>query len=149
MTATRRRSRSHTRPCGSRRSRRGVRRRYRTTSPAHGAELQARLGPGGGGHDIGDAISQRGADGATHQSALWRLESGVDRRRPLDEHIAALVAAIDARRRAFDSLREVCQMDIFCGVFTTADTTGHGFTLDPSLVCRLCELRLDLVFDIY
>jgi hypothetical protein len=111
------------------------------------AELRTRLGEPTNGYDIGDPVST--ALGAPQrQAACWLLESGLDRTRPLDEHIAALIAIVEERREAFDSLRDRCEIDIFCGVFSGKDAQG-GFGLDPTLTGRLSNLGLPVEFDIY
>jgi hypothetical protein len=54
-------------------------------------------------------------------------------------------------RRASDalsSLGDLCEVDIFCGVFTEEDAQG-GFVLDPELSRRLAELGLAVVVDVY
>jgi hypothetical protein len=111
------------------------------------AELRARLGEPTSAYDIGDPVSRR-SEAPTRRAALWRFDSGLDRKRPLDEHIAALIAVVEVRQDAFDSLRDLCDIDLFCGVFSAKDAQG-GFVLEPSLSRRLSDLRLPVVFDIY
>jgi hypothetical protein len=110
------------------------------------AELCESLGDPTRGRDIGDPVSSR-PGARTWTSAGWWLESGVDEFRPLDEHIAALVEAFEARRDEFESVREACVFDIFCGVFA-GDAQG-GFAFRSPLLVRLAELQLPVIVDLY
>jgi hypothetical protein len=81
------------------------------------ADMADRLGEPSSGHDIGDPISRRPGAGR-RRHAMWSRDSGLDRSRPLDEHIEALVAFAEANPGAIDSLRAECDIDIFCGLFS-------------------------------
>ncbi len=111
-------------------------------------ELTDRLGPPSKGHDVGDLISSTRPDSGRRKHSMWMLESGVDRARPLDEHIEALVVAAEARTQALDAIRDKCSIDIFCGLFSGDDAQG-GFTIDPKLSGRLAALSLPVGFDVY
>jgi hypothetical protein len=112
------------------------------------AELTDRLGPPSRGHDTGDAVSSRRPESGRRSEALWLLNSTLDRTRPLDEHVQAMVAIIDSQPEVFDALRNACDIEIFCGLFTANDAQG-GFSIAPGLSARLAALSLPLVIDIY
>ncbi|GLY53760.1 DUF4279 domain-containing protein [Lentzea sp. NBRC 102530] len=111
------------------------------------AELVAALGEPARGHDIGDPVG-RLPDGARRTMSYWSRAGRAERTSPLDEHIAELVAFVEAHRREFDALRGDVEIDIFCGVFTADDAQG-GFTLTVDLMRRLAELELEVGFDVY
>src|SRR6266576_497253 len=89
------------------------------------AELIAVLGDPSDGHDVGDAISSRLPE-RTREEARWGLKSTVERTSPLDEHIDELVTFAEDRRDLLARLRADCEIDIFCGVFTSDNING-GF----------------------
>jgi hypothetical protein len=111
-------------------------------------ELSDRLGPPTEGHDIGDLISSKRPDSGRRMQAMWMLDSGLDRTRPLDEHIEALVVAAEERAQALDAIRDECRIDIFCGLFSRNGAQG-GFTVDPQLSARLAALSLPIGVDVY
>jgi hypothetical protein len=111
------------------------------------AELIAILGNPSDGHDVGDAISARHPE-RTHDASRWGLESTVGRTRRLEEHIDELVTFVENHRDIFTRLQADCEIDIFCGVFTSDNING-GFVLEPSLAGRLHELQLLVVVDIH
>ena len=76
------------------------------------------------------------------------LDRGLERTRPLDEHLEALVVAAEARTQALQAIRDKCRIDIFCGLFS-ADGAQGGFTLEPQLSARLAALSLAVGFDVY
>ena len=100
------------------------------------AELTNRLGEPSEGHDLGDPISSSRPDSGRRKHAIWMLESGLDRTRPLDEHIEALVEAVEAQPEAFEAIREKSRIDVFCGLFS-GDGAQGGFTLEPQPSARL------------
>jgi hypothetical protein len=110
-------------------------------------ELTRALGEPTKSHDAGDPVSRHRPNSTRHKTALWLLESGIDETAPLDQHIAALLDRIDARRADFDAIRQECEIDIFCGIFSDGDQ--GGFTLEPDIIRRLAEVGLALGFDIY
>jgi uncharacterized protein DUF4279 len=112
------------------------------------AELEDRFGAASGGYDIGDPKSRRRPDGPRWPHALWRLESSLERSRPLDEHIEELMKFAELRRDALDSVRADGDIDISCGIFSADDAQG-GFTFDSPLIQRLADLQLAVVFDVY
>lgn len=91
-----------------------------------------------------DPVRQRGPK---REQSLWRLESRLDENAPLDQHIAALLDAIDAHRDGFDAIRQYCEIDIFCGIFSGGGQ--GGFTMEPDLTRRVADLGLAVGFDIY
>ncbi|WP_394615258.1 DUF4279 domain-containing protein [Lentzea sp. JNUCC 0626] len=111
------------------------------------AELVAVLGEPAWGYDIGDPVG-RLPDGPRRTMSYWSLGSSAERTSPLDEHIAELVAFVEAHRREFGAIRSNVEIDIFCGVFTADDAQG-GFTLTTDLMRRLAELDLEVGFDLY
>ena len=111
------------------------------------AELSQALGSPTGSHDAGDPVTRRRPDAPKRKEALWLRESGLDEAVPLDQHIAALLDVIDARHDDFKAIRERCEIDIFCGVFS-GEGQG-GFALDPDVSRRLADADLAVVFDIY
>jgi hypothetical protein len=112
------------------------------------AELTDQLGEPSKGHDVGDPISSRRPDSGRRKHAMWMLESGLDRTRPLDEHIEALLEAVEAQSEAFEAIREKSRIDVFCGPFS-GDGAQGGFTLEPQLSARLAALSLPVGFDVY
>lgn len=110
-------------------------------------ELTARLGEPSESYERGDPVSSR-PGASTRRRAMWRIESGLDRSRTLDEHLLALADFVEERQEAFESIRDRCDIDIFCGIFSGDDGQG-GFVIQPSLSDRLARLRLPVAFDIY
>jgi hypothetical protein len=110
-------------------------------------ELTHALGNPTKSHDAGDPVSRHRPNATKHKTALWLLESGIGETAPLDQHIAVLLDAIDARRDDFDAIRDECETDIFCGIFSDGDQ--GGFTLEPDIIRRLAEVGLAVGFDIY
>jgi hypothetical protein len=110
-------------------------------------ELRTRLGEPTSGYKAGEPVSTRRAM-PERDAALWILDSGLARSQRLDEHVAVLVEALEARADAIEDVRRACDIDIFCGVFSTDDAQG-GFTFEPDLTGRLARLRVPVVFDIY
>jgi hypothetical protein len=108
------------------------------------AELVQALGEPTVSRAAGDPVRQRGPK---RGQSLWRLESKLHENTPLDQHIAALLDAIDAHREGFDAIRQYCEIDIFCGIFSGGGQ--GGFTLEPDLIRRVAELGLAVGFDIY
>jgi hypothetical protein len=112
------------------------------------SELTDRLGAPSRGHDSGDAVSSRRPESGRRSEALWVIESSLDRKRPLDEHVEAMLAIIDSQLEVFAALRNACDIEIFCGLFAANDAQG-GFSIEPELSARLAALSLPLVIDIY
>ena len=111
------------------------------------AELIALLGDPSDGHEVGGPVSAR-LPGRTREGSRWDLKSTVGRARRLDEHIDELVTFVEKHRNTFARLQADCEIDIFCGVFTSDNVNG-GFVLEPSLAGRLHELQLPVVVDVY
>ena len=111
------------------------------------AELTARLGEPSTSYERGDPVSSR-PGASTRRRAMWCVESGLDRSRTLDEHLATIADRVEERHEAFESIRDRCDIDVFCGIFSGDDGQG-GFVIEPSLSDRLARFRLPVVFDIY
>ncbi len=111
------------------------------------AEVEARLGKGTDGRDIGDPVMPRRPDGPRRRQTHWSMNSAIARTRPLDEHIDELVTFAESHRESLESLQADCQIDIFCGVFSGVGQ--GGFAIEPSLSRRLGDLKLAVEFDIY
>jgi Domain of unknown function (DUF4279) len=79
---------------------------------------------------------------------MWLIESGLDKRHTLDEHLAAIADRVEEQLGDFEAIRDACDIDIFCGIFSGDDGQG-GFVIEPSLSKRLSRLRLTVAFDIY
>jgi hypothetical protein len=111
------------------------------------AELTGVLGEPTKSHDAGDAVTQRRPDAPKRDQALWLLESGLEDTTPLDQHIAAVLDVIDAHREGLDAIRDQCEIDIFCGIFSGGGQ--GGFALEPHLSRRIAQAGLAVIFDIY
>ena len=112
------------------------------------ADLIAALGKPSDGYDRGDPVSLRNPDGPKRQRAYWGLESEGGHARPLEDQIGDLVTFAEQHQEAFVALMPSVERRIFCGVFSGNDAQG-GFTLEPSLLRRLADLDLEVVFDLY
>ena len=112
------------------------------------ADLIAVLGSPSDSYDRGDSVSLRNPDGPKRQRAYWSLESEGGRARPLEDQIDDLVTFAEQRQEAFAAFMPRVERRIFCGVFSGNDAQG-GFTLEPALLRRLADLKLEVVFDLY
>ena len=111
------------------------------------AELTRELGKPTRSHDAGDPVTRRRPDAPKRDRALWLLGSGVEQTAPLDQHIAAVLDFVDAHREGLDAIRDQCEIDIFCGIFSGGGQ--GGFTLEPDLSRRIAQAGLAVIFDIY
>jgi Domain of unknown function (DUF4279) len=110
------------------------------------AELSAVLGELTSGHDIGDRV---GRGDAVRAHAFWGWEAGVERTRPLEEHVEPLVTFAEANRGALEQLRaRGCRVDVFCGVFAEPMGDG-GWVFEAELSRRLGDLNLPVSFDLH
>jgi hypothetical protein len=73
--------------------------------------------------------------------------SALEEAAALDRHVSELLDYIDANREGFQTIREHCEIDIFCGIFSGPDQ--GGFTFEPELSRRLADADLAVGFDIY
>jgi hypothetical protein len=112
------------------------------------AELTAALGTPSSGHDRGDPVSSRNAEGPKRKNARWSRESEGQRQRRLEDQIEDLVLFMEMHQDAFQALAPVVWRDIWCGVFSGEDAQG-GFNLEPDLLRRLADLHLPMIFDLY
>lgn len=91
------------------------------------------------------------APGATQApqrgDSRWILESKLEDSRPLQDHIAHLIAVVEKNSTAFQGIAEKCHADIWC-TFSFAEGQG-GVSLEAKLIERLSALSVDLIFGLY
>lgn len=86
-------------------------------------------------------------NGRVRKNAGWRLNSGLDDREPLEQHIQALLTILGTRREALGALSGECDLVLQCvGYYPT---TGHGAHLDREAVRRCAQLGLAIDLDFY
>lgn len=112
------------------------------------SELALALGPPNArSHDIGDPRSQR--SDSTWEHSAWTYAAGAGSAdAPLEQLIGELVEFAESRAHALRQLRSQCEMDVFCGIIS-GDSAQGGFAFDPSLMRRLADLELEVIFDVY
>ena len=97
-------------------------------------------------YEIGDPISER-SPSAKRVESLWLRESGLERLKPLEEHLLVLLDFMDSKRPELASIRGECEVDLFCGY---ASRSGQGsMLLTASTIARVAEYRVDLSVDLY
>jgi hypothetical protein len=85
--------------------------------------------------------------GRVRKNVGWRLDSGLDDKQPLAEHIQALLAILGTRREALRLLWEECDLVLQCvGYYPTS---GHGAHLDREMVRRAANFGLAIDLDFY
>jgi hypothetical protein len=113
------------------------------------AEISRRLGDPDRSRERGELkMPERYPDGPRFSHSQWNRESRVGEGERLDAHIGALLDFVDAHRDAIDGLRDSCEMDIFCGVFSNDSINCH-YVLESELLKRLGDLGLSLFMDNY
>lgn len=110
-------------------------------------ELIRQLGEPTKSYEVGDPVSSRTPAGPKREQNMWALDSPNDRD-SMEMHLTALVDYVERNQKAFDSVRQDCEMDIFCGMFSGTEAQG-GFTLDTEQIRRLADLQLEVTFDLY
>ena len=97
------------------------------------------------GHDASAPVSR--LNPRPRGRALACFESSLPTTAPLAEHIEEVVAFARARTGAIASLRESCDLDVFCMV---SSSSGQGSCiLEPGLLAELAALGLPLSLDLY
>jgi hypothetical protein len=112
------------------------------------AEITERLGI-----SPSDSVSKDQPISSRPGSALrgistWLLKSSRPAEEDLDAHIVDLLDVVLPHRERFLALREQCDVDIFCGYFCSSDSQG-SIIFDRSLLTRLAEMDVDVIFDVY
>ena len=86
----------------------------------------------------GKLISQRNPDSKRRESSLWILESGLADSEDMEKHLNKLLSIIESKLTELQSLKDICEMDIFCSFF-----------LSSEMIKKLSLIPLDLLYDIY
>ncbi len=95
----------------------------------------------------GTPLSKRHPSGPKRQECLWVLDSGLDDLQALESHIKVLISVLERKREILQELSKVCDIDFFCGF---SFKTGQGsIVLEASLLRKLAEYPVDIVFDLY
>jgi hypothetical protein len=97
--------------------------------------------------DKGARMSMRNPHSAVAEAYLWRLESGLDSTRPLEEHISHMVEFIERKSAALEMLGQDCEIDLFCGY--SSENGQVGLVLEADLLKRLTVFPIDVVLDLY
>jgi hypothetical protein len=93
----------------------------------------------------GDPVSARSAQ--LCRTNAWLLKSGAAEDQGIDVHLGWLLDLVGSKVDALRTLRETCNVDLFCG-FSSTHGQG-GMVLDKDLLGRLSVLGLDLNIDLY
>lgn len=84
---------------------------------------------------------------ARRTHSRWSLESGLSDAEPLEDHFAALLMRLEAKRLEID--RVVQRFSTRIGVAQYFHEANPQFVLEPDMLRRLAELRLSIYFDQY
>ena len=78
---------------------------------------------------------------------FWALESGLDDREPIENHISKLLDVLEAKSNELVKLKDKYEILIQCvGYFPTSE---HGFHLPASTLSILANLKLAIDYDFY
>jgi hypothetical protein len=92
----------------------------------------------------GDLDSRRNKP---RRSMFWALESGLDDREPIENHISKLLDVLEAKSNELVKLKDKYEILIQCvGYFPTSE---HGFHLPASTLSILANLKLAIDYDFY
>ena len=80
-------------------------------------------------------------------SSVWILQSPLDKRIPLEDHLNWLLDALEAKRDIVCRISKQYETDFFCG-FSSENGQG-GCTFSAVLLERLSNLGVPLVLDLY
>lgn len=95
---------------------------------------------------IGDRVNGRSNSNTVHKTNAVFFSSGLQKDKPLDEHLSALLTKIEDNCN-LDAVSALAIVDIFCG-FSSENGQG-GITLAPKLLGRLAALKLEVIIDLY
>jgi len=95
----------------------------------------------------GELLSPRNPRSAVCEAHLWVLESGLDARSSIENHITQLVQFIEQKLPILEALMKDCNIDLFCG-YSSGSSQG-GIMLEANLMKRLAIIPIDLMIDIY
>ncbi|MEH2371474.1 DUF4279 domain-containing protein [Nostoc sp.] len=98
-------------------------------------------------HEKGNPMSSRNPNSRIRQGASWILDSKLNEEEPLSAHLEQLLFFIEERVNEFEKLLEVCEMDIYCGFFST-EKSGE-FVLSPNLLKRLTVIPIEVIVILY
>lgn len=81
------------------------------------------------------------------RASFWYLECPLSDRLPLPEHLRWLLDLLEPKLDLINSITQKWRVEFFCG-FSSEGGQG-GITFDPSLLRRLANMGIPLVFDLY
>jgi hypothetical protein len=85
--------------------------------------------------------------GGVYPATKWFLESGLDRTRPLEEHVSALLPILESKAEAIRAMSPQYEIILQCvGYF---ENPSPGFHLDAPTIQRIAALGLAIDFDLY
>jgi hypothetical protein len=91
---------------------------------------------------------QASAHSSEFSEGIWKIRSGIDHNRPLEEHVEALVAKM---LPAKDLLRDLKTRGYRLGIYVgiTARETSGDFRLPPSLLGQLSDLGIPVHVSVW
>src|SRR4051794_22619235 len=97
----------------------------------------------------GDPVNDSPGAAMQAKKARWSLSVDSDAcgNGDVEDGIKMLLDGLPADLGVWDRLNEVCDMDLFCGLFFEAENRGFGLSV---VVCRmLAERHVAVGFDVY
>jgi len=90
-----------------------------------------------------------GGDGgsAVEPTGAWILDSSLDERTEIEEHIESLLSSVSNDSDEWEQLTSLYSASVLCSAFL--DQYNEGFELSPRVAQSLAERGLVVAFDIY
>ena len=121
----------------------------RVSSTADLAGLSTLLGtPPSSQSRQGDLVSPRNPRSQRFQENIWLLESGLSDELDLADHIAHLLAVLDAAGSHYEEVLRIADSIAIRCLFSS-DTGQGSVTLDEQMLGRLSERKITLSIDLF
>lgn len=98
-------------------------------------------------HLKGELMSRRNPHSQKYEKNLWILESKVEKKDDIYEHLANLLKFIENNLDKLNGIVNQCEFEISLGIFIKGENAG--FYLDKDIMQRLNKIPIELFFDIY
>lgn len=97
--------------------------------------------------DKGDEITVRGRQRGSREHTMWLLESPLPGSSPIEQHLDWVARFLHAHQSQLSLLETTCDFDAFC--LYSSDNGQGSICVSKSLIQRLRDFPIDLVFDLY
>ena len=94
----------------------------------------------------GDTIKSKYKDRVA-KIGRWNLDSELPDESDLEDKIWDILKKVSLDQKAWTTLTESYQVDLFCGVFLETENRGFGLSVD--IMKALSRLGIEIGFDIY